>query len=186
MTTNNPPDGHKGRNGSGQYTKSIEGAERDAQAARLHAAGHSYNRIATELGIHRSQAIRAVQRAVRAVVQGPAEQVLQLHTSRLEYAYTKAIEIAEADHIMVSHGKIICDENGIPLRDHGPTLAALREARATLESFRRMMGLDQPVKVDATVHQVTQQDIELAELVREAQAKNAVTEAAIRGETPAP
>lgn len=181
MTTPNPPDGHKGRDGQGRFTKSLEGAERDAHAARLHAAGHSYNRIAAELGIGRSQAVRAVQRAVRAVVKGPAEEVLALHIGRLEYAYTKAIEIAEADHIMVSHGKIICDENGVPLRDHGPTLAALREARATLESFRRMMGLDQPVKVDATVHQVTQQDLELQEMLREAKAQTAAEEERIRG-----
>lgn len=167
----NPPNGHKGRNGGGQFTKSLEGAQRDALAARMHADGDSYNEIAAELGIHKSQAIRAVQRAVRAVVKGPAEEVLKLHTGRLEYAYTKAIEIAEADHVMVSHGKIICDENGNPLRDHAPILAALREARATLESFRRMMGLDQPVKVDATVHEVTQQDVELQEMLREAKAK---------------
>jgi hypothetical protein len=46
-----------------------------------------------------------------------------------------------------------------------------------------MMGYNQPVKVDATVHEVTQQDVELAELIREAQAKNATEEARIKGET---
>jgi hypothetical protein len=34
-----------------------------------------------------------------------------------------------------------------------------------------MMGYNQPVKVDATVHEVTQQDVELQALVREAKAR---------------
>lgn len=163
--------GLKGRNGSGQFTKSLEGAQRDALAAQMHAEGASYNQIARELGVHKTQAIRAVQRAVRAVVKGPAEEVLKLHANRLEWAYEKAVQVAEADHVVVSHGKVICDENGTPLRDHAPVLAALREARQTLDSFQNLFGLKQPVKIDATVHEVTQQDVELQEMVREAKAK---------------
>ncbi|TXJ78619.1 helix-turn-helix domain-containing protein [Streptomyces lavendulae] len=171
----------RARNGKGQFSRTVEGAARDAEAARLHAQGWTYQAIARELGIDKSSAIRAVQRAVREVVQGPAEEVLRLHTSRLEYAYAKAVEIAEADHIMVSHGKIVCDADGIPLRDHAPVLAALREARQTLESFRTMMGLNQPVKVDATVTQVTQQDLELQEMLREAKARTELEEQQILG-----
>jgi len=152
-TPNPHPHGHKGRDGGGRFTKSLEGAERDAYAARLHAAGHSYNEIAAELGIHKSQAIRAVQRAVRAVVKDAGEEVVQLHIDRLEYLYGKAVEIAEADHVVVSHGKVVTmrdPETGEekPLRDTGPTLAALREARASLESFRRLVGMDKPATVE--------------------------------------
>jgi Tfp pilus assembly protein PilP len=63
-------------------------------------------------------------------------------------------------------------------------LTRLEEQRRKVsESIRRLLGADMPVRVDATVTEVTQQDIELAELVREAKAKNAAEEAAIRGET---
>lgn len=170
-----------GRDGKGKFTRTIDSAHRDARAAELHAQNWTYQAIADELGIDRSNAIRAVQRAARAVLQGPAEEVLKLHTSRLEYAYAKAIEIAEADHVVVSHGKVITmrdPETGEekPLRDHAPVLAALREARQTLDSFRIMMGLNQPVRVDATVHQVTQQDLELQEMLREAQARTELEE----------
>jgi hypothetical protein len=167
----------KGRDGRGRYTRSLESAERDAEAARLHAQGWTYKAIAAELQMgDKSTAIRAVQRAVRAVVQGPATEVLKLHTSRLEWAYGKAVEIAEANHTLVSQGKVIRGDDGNPLRDHAPVLAALREARQTLESFRNMMGLNQPVKVDATVHQVTQQDLELQEMLREAKARTELEE----------
>lgn len=186
MADTDNPYGHKGRNGAGQFTKSLEGAERDAHAARLHADGASYNEIAAELGVSKAAAIRAVQRAVRAVVRGPAEEVLKLHANRLEWAYAKAVEIAEADHVVVSHGKVITMADPVtgeekPLRDHSPVLAALREARSTLDSFQNLFGLKQPVKIDATVHEVTQQDLELQEMLREAKAAVDTEEQQIRG-----
>lgn len=166
----------KGRDGKGRYARSIDTAERDAEAAHLFSQGLNYPEIARELGVSKWTAMRAVQRAVQAVVQDAGQEALRVHASRLEYAYAKAIEIAEADHVMVSHGKVICGDDGKPLRDHAPVLAALREARQTLDSFRIMMGLNQPVKVDATIHQVTQQDLELQEMLREAKARTQAEE----------
>jgi hypothetical protein len=171
------------RDGTGRYHRTLEGAERDRRAAELFDQGWTYQRIADELGIDKSTAIRAVQRAVRAVVKDAGESVVKTMIGRLEYAYLKAIEIAETEHVLVSHGKVIVGQDGVPLRDHAPVLAALREARQTIESFCRMTGVGQPLKIDATVHQVSQEDIELAELIREAQAKNAANEAAIKGES---
>ena len=169
-----------GRDGRGRFTRSLDTAERDAEAARLHAKGWGYKAIGDELGMTKWNAIQAVRRAVREVVHEAGTEVLKLHMARLEYAYAKAVEIAETEHVLVSHGKIVRDEEGNTLRDHAPVLAALREARQTLESFRNMTGINQPVKVDATVHQVTQQDIELQEMIREAKAKVEMEEQQIR------
>ncbi|MEU6597864.1 hypothetical protein [Streptomyces flaveolus] len=166
----------KGRDGRGRYTRSVDTAERDAEAARLFTQGLNYREIGEELGVTKWTAMRAVARAAQAVAKEAGQEVLKYHASRLEYAYAKAIEIAEADHVMVSHGKVVCGEDGKPLRDHAPVLAALREARQTLDSFRIMFGLNQPVKVDATVHQVTQQDLELQEMLREAKARTELEE----------
>ena len=165
-----------GRDGRGRFTRSLDTAERDAEAARLHAKGWGYKAIGDELGMNKWNAIQAVRRAVREVVHEAGTEVLKLHATRLEYAYAKAVEIAESDHVVVSHGKIIYGEDGEPLRDHGPVLAALREARQTLETFQTLMGLKQPVKIDATVHQVTQQDLELQEMLREAKARTGIEE----------
>lgn len=44
----------------------------------------------------------------------------------------------------------------------------------------KLLGLDAPVKVDATVHEVTQQDLELDELLREAKAQAAAAEQAVK------
>jgi|SRR5215470_5600098 len=136
------------RDGKGRYRRSPETAAQDARAAELYGEGCTYQQIANELGIHKTAAIHSVRRALRDVVQGPAEKVLALHVDRLEYLFAKAMEIAEEDHVVVSHGRIVKDDAGRPLPDRGPALAAMREARAALESFRKLTGLDQPAKVE--------------------------------------
>ncbi|MFD8805573.1 helix-turn-helix domain-containing protein [Streptomyces sp. NPDC059597] len=148
--TNDTPhtDDDRARDGKGKYIRSIDKAETDAEIARLYAQGHTYKEIGAELGMTKWSVIRAVQRAVRAVVQEAGQEALQLHVDRLEYLYAKALEIAEEDHVVVSHGRIVKDDDGNPVRDHAPTLAALREARASLESFRKLVGMDQPAKVE--------------------------------------
>ncbi len=138
----------KARTAKGKYCRTLAGAERDAEAARLFDSGLNYREIGERLGIDRSSALRAVQRAIRAVVQDAGEAVIRTQVNRLEYLYEKAVEIAETDHIVVSHGRIIYGDDGQPLRDHGPVLAALREARAGIESLNRMLGLNKPDKVE--------------------------------------
>jgi len=118
-----------------------------------------------------------------------AVQVIRLEAAlaRLDGLEEAAIKVLEREHITVNNGRIIMrgDE---PLLDDGPVLAAvdrlvkIEDARVRNgEALRRILGLDMPVKVDATVHEVRQEDVELAELIREAKAKNAVEEARIKG-----
>lgn len=137
------------RDGHGRYVRTAEAAARDARAAELLTAGHTYREIAAELGYSsHTAAIQACRRAVRDVIQGPAEKLLATHIDRLEYLYAAALEVLEGDHVVVSHGQVVKDADGQPLRDSAPKLAAIREARASLESFRKLTGLDQPAKVN--------------------------------------
>ncbi|TGZ14738.1 hypothetical protein DV517_62210 [Streptomyces sp. S816] len=151
MTANNTPDdtGIRGRNGNGQFVRTIEGAQRDAEAARLYSQGGiTFREVGEQLGISKWAAISAYNRAVRDVVQEAGEEALKVHTSRLEYAVARCMEIAETDHVMVSHGRIVYDDTGQPLKDSAPILAALREMRGALADFRRMTGMDKPAKLE--------------------------------------
>lgn len=141
------------RSGRGQYVRTPETAARDARAAELRAQGWTFRAIAAELGFASgSRAQDASRRALRDIVQGPAEKLLAVHMERLETLYEAAMEVLEADHVVVSHGKIITmpDEDGEekPLKDHGPKLAAIREARSTLDSFWTLTGMKKPAKVE--------------------------------------
>jgi hypothetical protein len=137
------------RDGNNRFARNPETAKREAQAAELRAQGWTYPQIAEALGYgSRGAARQAVQRAVRQIIEGPAEKLIALHLERLETLYEAALEVMEADHVMVSHGRVVCDDTGVPLKDHGPTLAAIREARSTLDSFWTLTGMKKPAKVE--------------------------------------
>ncbi|MEZ3180787.1 hypothetical protein KYY02_19465 [Streptomyces pimonensis] len=139
------------RDGKGRYIRTPEHATRDARAAQLRAEGWTLQQIADELGYSdKSSARLAIQRALREIVQGPAEQLLQIHLTRLETLYQSALDVLEADHVLVSHGRIVKDDDDQPLPDYGPKLAAMREARAALADFRKAIGLDAAQKVDVS------------------------------------
>jgi ribosomal protein S12 methylthiotransferase accessory factor YcaO len=144
-----PPD--NARDGKGRYIRTPETAARDARAAQLRAEGWTLQQIADELGYtDKSNARQAIQRALREIVQGPAEQLLQIHLTRLETLYQAAVDVLETDHVLVSHGRIVKDDDDQPLPDYGPKLAAMREARAALADFRKAVGLDAAQKVNVT------------------------------------
>ena len=169
--------------GNGQYVRSPETARRDARAAELRAEGWTLQQIADELGYSdKSNAQRGVRCALREIVRGPAEKLLGIHMERLETLYEAAIEVLEADHVVVFHGQVVRGDDGQPLKDNGPKLAAIREARATLDSFWTLTGMKKPVKVDATVTEITQEDVALQELVAEMRAKNAAIEEELRAQ----
>ncbi|MFJ2000269.1 hypothetical protein [Streptomyces chartreusis] len=151
MTTPDDPNAHleRQRNSAGRFERSIETAQRDARAAELRAEDWTYQQIADELGwADKSDARKAVRRAMREIVQGPAEKLLAIHMERLETLYERALDIAERQHVVVSHGQIIRGDDGKPLVDSGPELAAIREARSTLDSFWSLTGMKKPAKVE--------------------------------------
>jgi hypothetical protein len=112
---------------------------------------------------------------------------LEAELLRLDDLEQHARQVLTRHHITVNNGRVI-SVDGEPLLDDGPVLQAIDRLikiedarRRNNESQRKLLGLDAPTKVDAQVTEVTQQDIELAELIRETQAKNAAEEAQIKG-----
>ncbi|MFF2650591.1 hypothetical protein [Streptomyces sp. NPDC058045] len=142
------------RDGHGRYTRSPETAAREAQAARLRAQGKTYLQIAHELGYgSKSAAHDAVSRALHAIVADDAEALRRREAARLDGLYEEALGVLERTHYAHSHGKLVHDDEGRPLVDDGPKLAAIRELRAVRESYRRLYGLDAAQSSDVTIRQ---------------------------------
>lgn len=149
------PNQHARSSGTGQYVRTPETAARDARAAELRAEGRTLQQIADELGYSdKTNAQRGIRRALRDIVEGPAEKLLSIHMERLETLYDAAINVLETDHVVVSHGQIVRDDEGQPLVDSAPKLAAIREARQSLESFRKLLGMDAPSRVSVDAEQL--------------------------------
>lgn len=189
----------KVRDRHGRYLPSPDTAIRDAQAAELRTQGLTYQQIAAEMGYASGRsAWDAVNRAITAVIKEPGEAVLHFELERLDAELVRlddleaaARKVLTARHITVSNGRVILHpDTGDPMEDDGPVLQAI-DRLVKIEDARRrngerrakLTGIEAAVKVDATVHEVSQEDIELAELIREAQARNAAQEARIKDGT---
>lgn len=106
--------------------------------------------------------------------------------ARLDALEEAAHQVLRRAHITVNNGRIILLD-GMPLPDSGPVLAAIdrlikiEDARQrNNDALCRILGLNAPTQVEATVTETTQQDIAVQELVAEMKAKNANAADAIR------
>lgn len=118
-----------------------------------------------------------------------------LELARLEAALERLHNMEESvqrvmarKHVTVNNGRVIYigDE---PMEDDTFVLQAVdrlnrieEQRRKTSDSICRLLGLNMPVKVDYTVTETTQQDVELQELLNEMRAKNAATAGGLRAE----
>jgi hypothetical protein len=66
-------------------------------------------------------------------------------------------------------------EPGVQARD----LKYIAEARAVRDAIAKLLGLNSPTRVEATLYNATDDDRQLAELIREAQDRNAAYEAEV-------
>lgn len=169
-------------NGNHMFMSPRNQDERDAWAADRWADGWSLRDIAAGLDVSVSNAHAAVERAMTASREAKVsagERARAVQRARLERAHEAAMGVLEARHITVSNGRVVLlGDEAIP--DHDPVLRAVDRIVKISESMRRLDGLDQPVKVDATITEVTQQDVELQEMVNEFRAKNSSVEEQLR------
>lgn len=153
MTSSDPR--ARPHSGKGRFVRSLDTAERDAQAARLRSQGRTYREIAEELGFaSRGAAHDAVARALHAVVKDDAEALRQREAERLDGLYEEALAVLERTHYAHSHGRLVYDDDGRPLQDDGPKLAAIRELRTLRESYRKLYGLDAPQRLSVDAEQL--------------------------------
>lgn len=154
--------------GDGDFERSIDTAERDAEAARMRARSRTYQEIGDTLGVSRQAAHQMVKRALAAVLEEPAEELRQVELAKLDVLERAVTAVLEREHLMVSHGRIVSrrtdqieqrdgqdvtDIDGNPvyiweeLKDDSPVLAAADRLVKISESRRKLMGLDSPVKL---------------------------------------
>ncbi|MBH1938972.1 hypothetical protein I5Q34_32725 [Streptomyces sp. AV19] len=137
------------RGPDGKFIYTAASAQRDAEACELRARGWSYKRIADHLGADVHTIHDGVQRALRAIVQEPAEEVRTLELERLDRLYERAVEVLERRHVTVSQGKIIY-EGGEPLADDGPVLQAIDRLLRIQERRAKLLGLDAATKTQVS------------------------------------
>ena len=142
------------RDVKGQYTRTLQTAQRDAKAAELRAQHWTYDRIGAELGISKWAARDSVRRAIRDACAAPGRELVNLEVQRLETIYDEVLDILARDRPVVSHGHIVTDADGTPLIDDELKLKAVDRALKARESFRKLLGLDAPSRVSVEAEQL--------------------------------
>lgn len=146
-------------------------AEKTAQETRcleLRLLGKTYEYIGNELGISHQTAFTRTKNALARYAAPKAEEVRTQETARLQMTIDAAVAVATADDARPAD-RI----NAIKAIQHASDLIA------------RMHGSFAPVKVEAQVTEVTQADLEIQEMIREARAHAAVAESAADTAAPA-
>ncbi|MET7437807.1 hypothetical protein ACFYQQ_01180 [Streptomyces sp. NPDC005496] len=144
------------RNARGNFVATGAADQRAAAAARMKAENPrlTYQQIADAVGYsNKGDAWRAIDKCRKAVLQQAGAELVASEARLLDDQFVAAMEILERDHVVVSHGRVVTGEDGKPLLDDGPKLAALREMRAVRESYRKLYGADaaQKISVDGAV-----------------------------------
>lgn len=127
--------------------------------ARRDNADLNYQQLGDMFGITRTYARKLLLKALRDIIQEPAEEVIQLELARLDYLQTEVIKVLQSFHVVVSQGcvvrDVVEDEHGQPIvdintgrpqtkriEDTGPKLAAVDRALKIMERRSRFLGLD--------------------------------------------
>lgn len=159
--------GRMGANGQSRTPPAVI-AEQQATCYKLQLEGLSVRQIAKRTGmsvgtVHRriSSQCEAVVPALQPTVPGLAEQVRARHLAQIT-AWLKKLNDQIAEGFAIPR----CVEVGTRL----------------LEREAKLLGIDAPQQIEATVTEVTQEDIALAELVAEAKARSAMAEDALRSQ----
>ncbi len=129
---------------------SVTAAEKDARALELRRAGLSYRQVAAQMGVSVGAAWKYVTRGLDRTRREPADQLRRLEEDRLDLLQVQAAAVLRRTHYYVQGGEVVM-RDGEPLRDDGPTLNAIRVLLAVQERRARLLGLDEPTRIDAKV-----------------------------------
>lgn len=160
--------------------------DRDVWAAQRWTVDNwTFQQIADALGLsHRSNARAYVERGLRGISEQTEEAAAAaraVHRVRLEAALEVAFDVMAKDHVHVSQGRVMKDDEGTPLVDDGPKLAAADRIRSLSESLRKLDGLDAATKAEVTTVNLPQSE-ELQARLRLARENVDAEERALRGD----
>lgn len=138
------------RDSKGNFTRTIDATRRDAAAAEYLAdnPATTYKQLAELFGYSdKGGAWRGVQAAKADVARPAVTKLIQTESEQLDELYVMALEIIERNHVVVSHGKVVCGQDGEPLLDDGPRLQAIQTALRIRDQYENLHGLKQPAQV---------------------------------------
>lgn len=170
-------------------------AEQQKTCYQLRLQHASFRDIAAKTGLSVSTVFERVEAEIAETVAPYREQYQVMQRERLDQMSARLHQLADSvkdilrnRHYTISDGRVV-QLDGEPIEDDEfvlkciDRLVKIEDQLEKIEVRRaKLLGLDAPTRVDATVTETTQEDLELAEMVREAQAKAAAAETTLKGQ----
>lgn len=161
-----------------RYTNA-EWAEQQKICYQLRLQHYSIRQIAGITGLSIGTVHQRITDEIAETVAPYREQYVAMARERLDNTSRLVLDLLERRHYLISEGRVV-RMDGAPIDDDEFVLKCVDRLTRIEERRARMEGYDAAVKVDATVTETTQLDIEAAEMVAEAKAKAAAAEARLR------
>lgn len=90
----------------------------------------------------------------------------EIEINKLDLLEEKLWAMLDEDYITVSNGQVVYMDTGDPVPDIDPIMKIVDRILKVAERRSKLLGLDKPVRVEATVHTMDSTDMELAEMIR--------------------
>ncbi len=135
------------------FTRRADVAARRTRVVRMRTQGVPYAVIAAELGVSEETAKKDWQRALgelRRDQAATADEARTLEAAKLDAAECEAWRVLRAAHVMISGGRIVLGDDGVPLPDDGPVLAAIDRLLRVSARRAALLGLNAPARIEAT------------------------------------
>lgn len=165
MTIDEVP-AEKPRNGKGEYTRTVTGAERRREALK-HLRDHKgYQQIADAMGISLSYAHQLVKEGLAEIPRDAAIEVRDMVAERTAASQQRLMDMREQiieslgrDHVTVSQGRVVYLESGEPVEDHDYLLRAIDRLQRIEDSLGKnedrlinLLGLRVPPTTNISGH----------------------------------
>jgi hypothetical protein len=176
-------------------TNARRSAER-TQAYELRLRGRTIRQIADDMAVSTTKVQALLREEIKLREDPLVDKVRQLELDRLDGYMQACMYVLDnpgsLEMVMHWDGTYELNDKGEPFKkitmlpvvivDDRKILAAIDRLVKISESRRKLLGVDAPIKTHVEVTETTQQDLEIQELIREAQARAAAGAAKINNQ----
>lgn len=156
MTTQADTTAPPARDGAGRFSRTVDSAERDAEALHLRARNWTLQAISDHLGYgSRANVHHALRRALDGVVTPAAAELRTIQDAQLDELAARAQAVLDARHLVFWQGRPVrlcaehpdaCTQACGEVVDDAPVLRAIECLLRIMERRARLWGLDAPVR----------------------------------------
>ena len=122
-------------------------------------------RIADEVGCSVFRVQKLLNKYTPKLMEREANAHRDIEIGKLDVLEEKLWGMIDEEYYTVSQGRVVYFETGDPVPDIDPIMKIIDRLLKVAERRAKLLGLDKPVRVEATVHQVDSVDMELARML---------------------